>query len=234
MKYVVALLLGFAAGVALFCAALYFNPFAIQPKISPLAVTSERLLNLSFATVPAETLVFTNDGESVPAPHPAKVPQLWEKTIEDTRATVVILDDSRGQPAGIGIKFSSDSEDTRLLNAEALADSVWHIYLPGRGTMFIDQRENYWAYLHDVVAQARWSSADNWRGAWTGVTTVGPNALGTARVTGGSGEFADVESEAVELLSASAYSAVTGPVAMDGSLTILLPSPRDEESPDQD
>jgi hypothetical protein len=229
MKYLVALLLGFVAGISLFCAILYFNPFAIHTKISPLAVTNQRLLNLSFAAVPTESLLFTNDGESLPAPHPAKVLELWERTVEDTRATVVILDDSRGQPAGIGVKFSSDSEDTRILNSQALVDSVWHIYLPGRGTMFIDQRENYWTYLHDVVAKARWSSADNWRGAWTGVTTAGPNALGTGRVTGGSGEFADLESEAVESLSATAYSAVTGPVAMDGNLTILLPSPGDDD-----
>jgi hypothetical protein len=50
--------------------------------------------------------------------------------------------------------------------------------------------------------------------------TVGPGALGTAAVTGGTGEFAGLESEAVEALKASAYSVAQGPVAVEGHLTI--------------
>jgi hypothetical protein len=50
--------------------------------------------------------------------------------------------------------------------------------------------------------------------------TSGPGALGTAAVSGGTGEFAGLESEAVEALHASAYSVSQGPVAMDGRLTI--------------
>ena len=49
-----------------------------------------------------------------------------------------------------------------------------------------------------------------------------PGALGTGRVYGGSGRFEGLVSEAVETLSAKAYSAETGPVAMEGHLTIEL------------
>ena len=227
MKYLIALLLGLISGGILFLSLLYFNPFAAARSVSPLAVTSNRLLYLSFSPVPGETLVFTNDGESVPSPKPEKVLQLWESTIKNTDAMVVVLANSRGEPAGIGIKFQSDSEATHVLNAQLLVDSVWHIHLPGRGTMLIDQRENYWSFVHDVVIEAHKSSGDNWRGSWNGVMTIGPNALGTGRVTGGNGEFAGVETEAVESLTAKAYSVATGPVAMSRNLSISLPDESD-------
>jgi hypothetical protein len=53
--------------------------------------------------------------------------------------------------------------------------------------------------------------------------THGPGALGTARVTGGNGDFSGMSSEAVESLTARAYSAIHGPVSMNGSLTITVP-----------
>ena len=44
-----------------------------------------------------------------------------------------------------------------------------------------------------------------------------------SRVTGGSGDFAGIETEAIESRTASAFSVAIGPVAMRGSLTITLP-----------
>lgn len=224
MKYLVSLLLGVVIGAILFFVLLYFNPFAGRPSISPLAVSEENLIDLTYSVVPGEALLFTNDGESLIAPHPEKVMQLWEPTIRYTWLSTMLLTDVRGEPIGVGIKFSSESERTRILHGEALVDSVWHIYLPGRGTLFVEQSENYWSYLTDIVVPARWSSGDNWRGSWHRNMTAGPGALGTARVTGGSGLFRGLESEAVESLTAKAYSAVDGPVAMEGNLTISLPT----------
>ena len=141
----------------------------------------------------------------------------------DTRIAVVRLNDSRGEAVGIGIKFSSDSEQTALINSQALVNSAWHIYIPGQGTLLIDQVENYWSYMREIVVPARWSSGDNWKGSYFRIVTQGPGALGTARVTGGNGIFAGMSSEAVESLTARAYSAIEGPVSMSGSLTITLP-----------
>jgi hypothetical protein len=222
VKYLISLLTGLVIGSALFFLLLYFNPFAGAKSISPLAVTSQRLMNLSFSSVASETLMLTNDGASTPAPHPEKVQQLWERTIGKTSVMVVMLADSRGETAGIGVKFSSESERTRVLNGELLVDSVWHIHLPGRGTMLVAQQENYWSYLRDIVIPAYKSSGDNWRGSWNGVMTVGPNALGTARAIGGSGEFAGIETEAVESRIENAFSVAEGTVAMRGSLAITL------------
>ena len=225
MKHVFMLVLGILTGVLLAAALLYFNPFVGQPTVSSLAVSENHLMGISYSMVPDETLLFVNDGESSVKTHPDRVQELWEPTVRKSHAMVALLTDRLGEPIGIGVKVSSVSEDTRVLSSEVLVDSAWQIYLPGRGTFFVDQRENHWSYLHDIVIPARWSSADVWRGNWHNVMTVGPNALGTARVTGASGEFSGLKTEAIESVTARAFSANEGPVAMIGSLTVSLPIP---------
>ena len=104
--------------------------------------------------------------------------------------------------------------------------------MPGQGSLFVEQRENYWGYLREIVVPAYRSSGDSWRGNWNGTITSGPGALGTARVIGGSGEFADLETDGVESLSAKAYSVKHGPVAVDGTLAVELPAPISDATPD--
>lgn len=224
MKYLAALMLGILTGVVLFAAVLYYNPFVGQSTVSTIAVSESNLMALTYSVVPEESLVFTNDGESIASSYPDHVQELWEPTIRNSQAMVALLTDGLGEPIGIGIKVSSVSEDTRLLHAEILVDSVWQVYLPGRGSFFIDQTENYWTYLHDIVIPASWSSADHWRGSWHNVMTVGPHALGTARVTGASGQFAGLETEGVESITARAFSSNKGPVSMTGNVTVSLPN----------
>jgi hypothetical protein len=203
---------------------LYYNPFSAQQAISPLAVTKDRVVDLTFSAVPGEGILFTNNGESVIAPSPDRVVDLWEPAIADTTVFVTTLLDSRGNLSGIGIKSSTKSEATQILYGKALVSSIWHIYLPGQGTLVVDQVENYWTYLREIVIPARWSSGDSWRGSFHGITTSGPGALGTARVSGGSGRFAGLTSEAVESVTAKAYSSVDGPVSMNGNLTVTMPA----------
>lgn len=225
MKYLLSLLVGMLVGAVVFVLLLLYNPLTRHNNLSPLSVTDKELISLRYSAVAANALLFTNDGESRVAPHPAKVLQLWEPPIRHTDAMVSVLTDSRNQHAGIGIKISSDSERTRLLNGQAIVDSVWHIYMPGRGSLFVEQSENYWDYLRNIVIPAHWSSSDSWRGIWNGNITAGPGALGTARVVGGSGVFAGLETEGVESLAAQAYTVAAGPVAISGELVIELPRP---------
>jgi len=232
MKYLISLIAGMAAGAVVFLALLYYNPMTSQNKLSPLSVSDNEVITLNYSAVATDALVFTNYGQSTVAPYPSKVLQLWEPTVRLTDTMVTVLRDSRNQPAAIGIKFSSRSESTRILNGKAIIDSAWHIYYPGRGSLFVEQQENYWSYLREIVIPAYRSSGDNWRGNWSGTITSGPGALGTARVFGGSGEFADLETDGVESLLAKAYSVKHGPVAVDGKLAVELPVPAPDATPD--
>ena len=113
MKYVISLLLGMVVGVVLFAIGLVYNPFIAERSVSPLAVSGADVITLKFSPVPDETIVFTNDGESLHAPSPRKVQQLWEAPVRQTSAVVMPMQNARGEPAGIGIKFGSKSESSR-------------------------------------------------------------------------------------------------------------------------
>ncbi|MBT8090842.1 MAG: hypothetical protein KJO01_11605 [Gammaproteobacteria bacterium] len=228
MKYLIALFFGLLVGAAIFVIGVIYNPFNSDNGLSPLSVTDSEVIALNFSAVPSEAIVFTNDGDSHVKPFPEKVQQLWEAPIRSSSITATVMRDARGRTAGLGIKFSSESERTRLMKGEAMIDSAWYIYLPGSGSLFIEQFENHWAFLRDVIIPAYRSSADSWKGAWLGDLTAGPGALRTAAVTGGAGSLRGLKMEAVESLSAQAYSVEGGPVAAEGRLLIELP--RDTEA----
>ena len=228
MKYVIALILGLVTGAAIFVASLIYSPFIADRGLSPLSVTDAEVITLNFSNAPAESVVYTNDGESLQQPHPARVLQLWEAPIRKTSAMATVMRDARNQVAGIGIKFSSDSEKTRLLHGEVIADSIWYIFLPEHGSLFIQQTENYWPFVREVAFPAWRSSANNWRGSWIGDMTTGPGALGTAAVSGGSGRVEGLQMKSVESLSVRAFSADTGLVASEGRLIIEMPELLDE------
>lgn len=222
MKYFLAMLLGLAVGAGAGAALIVHNPLAGDSPVSPLDGGAERLMELTYPAAPNEAILLTNNGTSAVRPQPAKVLQLWEDTVRKTRVRILPLHDAGGELAGFGIKYSSDSEASNLFRGEALVDSVWHIVLPGQGTLFVAQTENYWHYLRDVVLPSYLSGAKSWKGNWSGLTTVGPGVSGIAKVTGGAGRFADIDGEAVESHDARAFSRQLGPVSMDGRLAIEL------------
>jgi len=224
MKYVFMLLLGLITGVLIFAAGLAYNPFISKPGLSPLEVSDSQIITLNYSGVASEMIVHTNDGESTMQPHPEKVLQLWEATIRQSSAMATVLRDGRNQAVGLGIKFSSWSDKTRPLAGEALTQSVWYVYLPGRGGFFLEQTENYWDYLRNIVVPAYRSSANTWKGSWLGNMTSGPGALGTAKVTGSSGEFTGLEMLGVESLSVKAWRVEEGPISAQGRLLIELPN----------
>ena len=226
MKYVITLTLGLLTGALLFFAGIYFNPFTGQASVSPLAVTTDCVVELSFSAVPEKAILYTNHGEAITRPHPKRVTELWEPAVYNTNIFVTILQDGRGGAAGIGIKMQSHSEDTALISGQALTNSIWQLYLPGQGTMMIAQSENYWAYIRDVMIPARMNSGDNWRGTFHRVMTSGPSSVGTAQVSGSSGNFAGITADSFESLTVNEYSSATGPVSMGGSLTIVMPQPQ--------
>lgn len=223
MKYVVSLVLGLVIGAALFVLGLIHNPFIAERGTSPLSVADAEVITLNYAVAPADTIAYTNNGESIQQTKPEKVLQLWEAPIRRTGAMVALMRDGRNQVAGIGIKFSSDSESTRLLYGEAIIDSVWYLYLPEHGSLFVRQTENYWSFLRDVAFPAWRSSGNSWRGSWFGDLTAGPGALHTSAVSGGSGRVAGLEMSGVESMSVRAFSTRTGILAADGRLIIELP-----------
>ena len=232
MKYFITLLLGVVAGAILFGLALIYNPLAKDSRASPLSVTDAEIIALSYPVVPSESIAYTNNGESMHPPHPPKIPQLWEGPVRQTSALVTTMSNARGELAGVGIKLSSRSESSRLISGDAIVDSVWYIYLPEHGGMFIGQTENYWDFIREVAFPAWLSSANTWRGTWLEDVTSGPGVLGTAYVSGTSGQLRGLDLEASESLYLQAFSSETGFIAAEGRLIIELPEVADEQPAD--
>lgn len=223
MKYVLALVAGILVGTILFALLLYLNPLASRSIVSPLAVApSGSQMELVFSAAPADSIASTGSAMWGSPPHPAALQTLWEPTIRDTRVFVSLLNNSRGQLAGVGVKFSTIAEETGVLNGTYPVLSVWHLWLAGRGGLMISQTENHWQLLRDVMLPAWLSSADSWRGSWFGILTTGPNAIGTGRVVGGSGALGGISGESVEAMNARAYAHPQGPISMEGRLTVSL------------
>lgn len=223
MKFLAALIGGIVTGALVAALFVFYNPFAIDDGLSPFAVSDRSQLQLNYSAVPDHAVLITNSGEEVVEPQPERVAELWEAPIRQTTVAVTLIRDARQQPVGLGVKYSSKSELTNILNGELLVDSVWHIFLPRQGSLLLAQTENYWDYVREIVIPARLAGGDSWKGQWRGATTAGPGPLGTARVHGGSGRFRGLEAEGIEAILAEAYSAEHGPVAMHGKITIEFP-----------
>ena len=111
MKYIVSLIIGILAGMATFVFVFYNNPFVGRAELSPLAVSESGLNNLSYSAVTTQAIMYTNNGESISRPHPGKIAELWEPTVEQSEVLITRLIDSRGMLAGIGVKMSSPSHE---------------------------------------------------------------------------------------------------------------------------
>lgn len=235
MRIWISLFLGFVVGAILFLSVFYFAPMSKAQTLSPLAVVDTQRYEYSYSLNSSDALIFTNNGNSRIRPNPLKVQEFWEPAIEHTQALVTVLHNANNQPVGLGVKFSSGSEQSRLLSGEILVNSAWHIYTTNAGSAFIEQTENQWSYLMGVVIPARVDSLKSfggdgdWQGVWFGNITDGPNALGTARVIGATGALKGNPAEAVEFIYAADYSDATGPVAETATMTIALTPEMDSD-----
>ena len=73
MKYLVSLVIGMLLGATLFAAGMYYNPFAERQAVSPLAMSNDEHLDFTYTAVPGETILYTDNGESIISTHPDRV-----------------------------------------------------------------------------------------------------------------------------------------------------------------
>ena len=98
-----------------------------------------------------------------------------------------MLLNSDGEMVALASRVSALSEDSDLLLRGAKSNNDWLLSFPGRGTLFIDDREN----LSDLVRYGVvpvWLLRQRWSGSRELLATAGPDA-GSAQILGGTGEF---------------------------------------------
>lgn len=222
MKHLLSFLFGLAAGIALFAVLMYVNPLAGGSSQSPLVGVAGEQLAVDFDETPAGAIAWIGNGENPGGSRPPMVQELAAGTVRHTRIYVLPLTDGRGQPIGVGVKYTTQAEEPGLLLGDFPAHGTWQLWLPGRGGIAVFQEENHWPFLRDVIAGAYLESGNNWRGEWRGVLTDGPAANGAGHVYGGSGAFAGRQGLAAQSREARAWSASSGPAEMRGRLELVL------------
>ena len=215
---------GIFVGIILFLQVIYFNPLTGRDSVSPLTLSTQQILELHFSIAWDDNPLVAIAEKNREVVSTAATAKFSEPTLRDTTVLLTILKNTTNNVAGLGIKMLSKSETTSLIKGEVLANSIWHIYLPARGTIMIDQIENYWAYIRDIVIRAHLASDKSWHGTFHRITTTGPEPQGTANVSGGNGLFENFPTIASESLTVAHYLAGTGPVTADGNLKIVIPN----------
>ena len=181
MNYAVSLLLGLVVGVALFGLTLMlYNPFIADRGISPLSVSSSELVALNYSAMyrPTQSLLHKRwrlVTKTVSRKSPAVMGGTNSQDQRDGDRNAGWAQSDGGHRHKILVFFRTNE----LLKGDALVDSVWYVYLPERGSLFMQQSENYWPFLRDVGWPA-FRSGENWKGSWIGDLTAGPGVLGTA------------------------------------------------------
>ncbi len=91
MKYLGSLVIGMLLGATLFAAGMYYNPIRRTPDSFTTCDVGRRASGFHYTAVPGETILYTDNGESVSSTHPDRVAELWEPAIVDTRIAVNLL-----------------------------------------------------------------------------------------------------------------------------------------------
>lgn len=233
MRYLFALLLGFLAGVAVVAAVVYYNPATATNESVITRTTDGVNLELLYGSQSGDALAYTNSGSSHWPRVPAAVADLWHPALVGVHVAVHPLQNGRGEPVGVGVKFFQLSEDTRLLRGEVLVDSAWSVMLPGAGSLFVEQDENYWPFVRAVGLPAWLDGNKRWQGEFRSELTVGPRGTLEGVVVGASGVMRDRLGEARESMSVQSYGlgASHDPRRLEVSRSMLLSAREPQPQP---
>ena len=182
MRIIFALLVGLLFGVALAGAVLFYNPLSQYQGKSP----------------SGEALFYDNDMEHFAVSHggllpvpirPKGIEPLWESAINGAVLTVFPLNNEAGETVALASRVSVLAEDSDLLLRGAKTHNDWLLSVPGRGTLFIDDREDLSELIRYGVVPV-WLMRRPWPGSRELLATSGPDA-GSAQILGGTGEYVD-------------------------------------------
>jgi hypothetical protein len=213
MKYVLGLLLGLVAGVAVAVAAIYFNPLTRGAGEAPAGADR----SFDYTLAPADTWIATHDQRLDLPVTPADAPLLWETGIKGTLLTALPLRDASGSLAAFGSRIVVPSGATEFLRAGLLVDDFWLISIPGQGSIFVHAVNNQWPLLRDTLVRVDWLRR-SWQGPGEYGPTIGPGNDG-ASLSGLSGSFAGRTGHARERVALPAYAgrfdALSGELLLD-------------------
>ena len=208
-------------GALILILGLYFNPLDNQNNMPSLKIFSGNITHLKYSFNPKDILFFADKEKYINKLDPNILNKLNEPALKNTRIIFLPLYDNNNNLEGFGIKISSDSKKTNLLSSQTLANSLWHIYLPKKGSFIFHETENFWPYIKNIIIPAHLDKNNNWHGIYRFITTEGPNLDGSGNTIGGHGIFKSKRGFSQESAEITAYSIENGPTIKIGNLRIV-------------
>ncbi len=149
-------------------------------------------------------MAVTHGGDAFLAPSPAGIPLLDAPAIENGLAILAQVRGADGKVVGFASELEVFPRVDFLAADEVEWDTDWTLVLPGRGTLFLHQRERR-GELPSKVLLPTLETGRDWQGDWTVTTTSGPRSDGRGVVVGGSGEFEGATGTFVEINRVTRY-----------------------------
>jgi hypothetical protein len=173
---------------------------AVLLSASALPARGEDMVTESFfLDLPTDGIAVTHDGKKGLGTGPPGIALLAEPALADSLALLVKLRDAQGNVVG----FASELEvfpagRNPVLEDNVVWDTDWTLVIPGRGTLYLRQKEISHELGSRIIRPVE-ASGKPWEGEWTVTTTVGPRADGWGEIVGGAGEFAGVTGRFLEI-----------------------------------
>ncbi|MEN7342098.1 MAG: hypothetical protein AAAFM81_04115 [Pseudomonadota bacterium] len=213
MKYVLSLLIGVVAGAAVGLLLVLNNPLAGTEDAPP--TPSDAMM-----------LPVTGQGSSVVMQSATGYP--WVTTIPSTArepnikgsksaVTVVLTTANGGRDIVYATRIRTLNNDVKPLFGAAGEGSLWHIVVPGKGSLAIYSEDNVWPLIDALLVP--FTLGDAWAGKVDYTSTMGPVGR-YARVIGLSGEYKGRGGKA--FLNQKIRSAMAGRGITDESASLYL------------
>ncbi len=152
---------------------------------------------------------------------PPGIPPLSEPAISNGLMLNLKFADADGNVIGFGGEFEVFPEGQSPARAEDVRwQTGWVVVIPARGMIFLEQIEHSGGLGPRVIQKTKETGVD-WVGDWWITTTVGPLKSGRGRIVGGTGEFADIRGEFVEIDHLTRFT-VDGRMELDLELRLFV------------
>ncbi len=169
-----------------------------QPDPPPVREVTETF----YANTSGDVVALSNGAEVPFGTFPADIPLFFEPQLKNSLAVILKFRNAQGTVVGFGAELETLPVPGSPPDADW--DTDWVLSIPGRGTLYLRQRE-YPADLMTKIIGPTISSGKDWEGEWQATMTVGPRPDGRGVILGGTGEFDGATGAFIEINSLSKY-----------------------------
>jgi hypothetical protein len=198
-------LLGLVAGAAGMAFLLSKLPPAGLPAAEPGVTRSPdgRLVESFYIDLTKDGVAVTHGGGFPLGLFPQGIARLEEPGVRGGLGILTKVRDRRGDVIGFAAELEVHPEGN-VLQDDLEWSTDWVVVIPGRGTLYLHERERSGELGPKVIGPAL-ASGRAWTGDWTVQTTSGPGPGGRGLVLGGTHDFEGAKGNFVEVVRLTGF-----------------------------